>query len=119
MLEPLPPWRWDIPERFNIGAACSLAQAAGPRAEQVAVIGDDELHGVASLTFRELAERVGRFGAVLRQHGIGAGERVLIRLPNCIEYPAVFLGTLAAGSIAVPTSTGIVGASVERTSGGT
>jgi acyl-coenzyme A synthetase/AMP-(fatty) acid ligase len=105
MTPPLPPWRWDVPERFNIGAACSLAHAGGRRAEQVAVLVDDERHGVASLTFRELADRVGRFGAVLRARGIAAGERVLVRLPNCIEYPVVFLGTLAAGAIAVPTST--------------
>jgi acyl-coenzyme A synthetase/AMP-(fatty) acid ligase len=105
MVEPLPPWRWDIPERFNIGAACSLAHGDGPRADRVAVIVDDEARGVRSLTFRELAERVGRFGAVLEVRGIAAGERVLVRLPNCTDYPVVFLGTLAAGAIAVPTST--------------
>jgi acyl-coenzyme A synthetase/AMP-(fatty) acid ligase len=29
---------------------------------------------------------------------------VLVRLPNCIEYPIAFLGTLKRGAIAVPTS---------------
>jgi len=105
MIEPLPPWRWEIPERFNIGAACTVAHATGPRAAQTAVVVDDERRGVASLTFRELADGAGRFGAVLAAAGIVAGERALVRLPNCVEYPVVFLGALAHGAIAVPTST--------------
>src|SRR5439155_20579873 len=33
------------------------------------------------------------------------GDRVLIRLPNCLEYPTVFLGAMKCGAIPVPTST--------------
>ena len=35
----------------------------------------------------------------------GAGERVLVRLPNSIDYPTAFLGAMKRGAIAVPTST--------------
>jgi hypothetical protein len=37
--------------------------------------------------------------------GVAAGDRVLVRLPNSIDYATAFLGTLKRGAIAVPTST--------------
>jgi acyl-coenzyme A synthetase/AMP-(fatty) acid ligase len=99
-----PIWRWDIPERFNIGVACTDAHAGTPRAGRTAMVVHDAGKGVAGRTFAELADDTSRFAGVLRAFGVGAGERVLVRLPNCIEYPIAFLGTLKRGAIAVPTS---------------
>ena len=104
MTAPFPPWRWEVPERFNIGAACTDAHADGPRAARPAMVVHDAAKGVAERTFAELADATGRFAAVLAALGVGAGERVLIRLPNCIEYPIAFLGALKRGAVAVPTS---------------
>ena len=56
------------------------------------------------LTFAELAARTSRFAQLLRDLGVGAGDRVLIRLPNCLEYPTVFLGAMKRGAVPVPTS---------------
>jgi acetyl-CoA synthetase len=99
-----PTWVWDIPEFFNIGVACTDAHLATPLADRVAVIVDDDTLGVRRLTFAELAARTSRFGQLLGDLGVGVGERVLIRLPNCIEYPTVFLGAMKRGAIPVPTS---------------
>jgi acyl-coenzyme A synthetase/AMP-(fatty) acid ligase len=41
---------------------------------------------------------------LLRSLGVAPGDRVLIRLPNCLEYPIVFLGAMKCGAIPVPTS---------------
>src|SRR5205085_1635347 len=60
--------------------------------------------GPASITYRELARRTSRFAQLLREMGIAAGDRVLVRLPNSIDYPTAFLGTMKRGAIAVPTS---------------
>jgi acyl-coenzyme A synthetase/AMP-(fatty) acid ligase len=100
----LPPWRWDIPERFNIGAACTDAHLGTPVAGRAAVVVDDEASGVRQATFSELAELTGRFAACLAGLRVGAGERVLVRLPNCLEYPVVFLGAMKRGAVPVPTS---------------
>jgi acetyl-CoA synthetase len=99
-----PPWIWNIPEYFNIGTACTDAHVGTPRASRVAVIVDDDTCGVRQLTFAELAAETSRFAQLLHDLGLDAGERVLIRLPNCIEYPTVFLGAMKRGAIPVPTS---------------
>jgi len=100
----LPGWTWHIPERFNIAAACVDAHLGTPVAARPAVICDDATTGVAALSFAALAERTSRFAQLLREHGVAAGERVLIRLPNCLDYPVAFLGALRHGAIAVPSS---------------
>src|SRR5206468_2437769 len=65
---------------------------------------DDDRTGVRQATFAELAAETSRFAQLLRDLGVGAGERVLIRLANCLEYPVVFLGAMKRGAIPVPTS---------------
>lgn len=104
-MTPFPPWVWDVPERFNIGAACTDAHLGTPVASRPAVIVDDDAAGVAALTYAALADRVARVGGLAAAAGLGPGERVLIRLPNCLAYPTAFLGALRAGLVAVPTST--------------
>jgi acetyl-CoA synthetase len=100
----LPPWVWDIPDRFNIGVACTDAHAGTALASRPAVIVDDHRLGARALNFAELAAETSRFAQLLRELGVAAGERVLIRLPNCLEYPVAFLGAMKRGAIPVPTS---------------
>ena len=113
-MTPPAPWVWDLPARFNIGAACTDAHLDSPIAERSAVIVDDATSGVRTLTFAELARATGRMAALLEDLGLAAGERVLIRLANCLEYPIAFLGTLKRGAIAVPTSTLLTGDEVRH-----
>src|SRR4249920_2623615 len=105
MFEPFPPWRWEIPERFNIGVACLDRHRGTATAAQVAMIVEDDSRGTSQATYAELADRTSRFAQLLRNAGIGAGERVLIRLPNSLDYPTAFLGAMKRGAISVPTST--------------
>jgi acyl-coenzyme A synthetase/AMP-(fatty) acid ligase len=100
-----PPWIWDLPERFNVAVACADAHLGTPVARRQAVVVDDAATGARALSFAELAAATGRMAALLESLGVAAGDRVLIRLPNCLEYPIAFLGTLKRGAIAVPTST--------------
>lgn len=108
-MEPFPPWVWNIPARFNIGVACTDAHLGTPVADREAVVVDDDTAGVGALTYRELADRTARFAALLRRLGCGKGERVLVRLPNCLAYPVVFLGALKRGAVPVPTSMQLTG----------
>jgi acyl-coenzyme A synthetase/AMP-(fatty) acid ligase len=102
---PFPPWRWQIPERFNIAVACLDRHLGTPAADRVAMVVEDEALGTTQATYAELADRTTRFAQLLRNLGIGPGERVLIRLPNSLDYPTAFLGAMKRGAIGVPTST--------------
>jgi len=104
-LKPFAPWVWQVPEFFNIGVACTDAHLGKTAADNIAMIVEDDKLGTSQITFAGLAERTSRFGQVLRDLGVGVGERVLVRLPNSLDYPTAFLGAMKRGAIAVPTST--------------
>ena len=104
-LKPFAPWVWQVPESFNIGVACTDAHLGKPAADNIAMIVEDDKLGTSQITFAGLAERTSRFGQVLRDISVGVGERVLVRLPNSLDYPTAFLGAMKRGAIAVPTST--------------
>jgi acyl-coenzyme A synthetase/AMP-(fatty) acid ligase len=69
------------------------------------MIVEDDALGTSQITFAELASRTDQFAQLLRNSGVAAGDRVLIRLPNSLDYPIAFLGTMKRGAISVPTST--------------
>jgi acyl-coenzyme A synthetase/AMP-(fatty) acid ligase len=110
---PFPEWKWEIPELFNIGVACTDAHLGTGVAGRVAMIVEDDALGTSAITYRELADRTSRFAQLLRGLGIAAGDRVLVRLPNSIDYPTAFLGAMKRGAIAVPTSTLLTAEEVE------
>src|SRR5882762_4587905 len=58
-----------------------------------------------SWTYGELAERVLRFGRVLRNLGIAPEDRILLCLTDTIDWPTAFLGAIKAGVVAVPVNT--------------
>src|ERR1700736_3122821 len=58
-----------------------------------------------SWTYGQLAERVDRFGSVLRSFGIRREERILIALTDTIDWPTAFLGAIKAGIVPIPVNT--------------
>lgn len=100
-----PTWEWKIPEYFNIGVACTDQHLDGSQANAIAMIVEDDSLGTSQITFAELAHKTDQFAQLLRNLGVNVGDRVLVRLPNSLEYPIAFLGAMKMGAIAVPTST--------------
>lgn len=105
MFTDFPKWEWDIPEYFNIGAACSDKHLGTQQHDGIAMIVEDDTLGTATITFAELAHKTDQFSQLLRNLGVNVGDRVLIRLPNSLDYPIAFLGAMKMGAISVPTST--------------
>jgi acetyl-CoA synthetase len=103
--EQFPEWQWQIPSHFNIGVACSDAHLGKPEANNIAMIVEDDVLGTSQITFTELAHKTDQFAQLLRNLKVKVGDRVLIRLPNSLDYPIAFLGAMKMGAIAVPTST--------------
>ena len=105
MFKDFPKWVWDIPTYFNIGVACTDAHLKTQYANHVAMIVEDDTLGTSQITFVELARKTDQFAQLLRNLGVQLGDRVLVRLPNSLDYPIAFLGAMKMGAIAVPTST--------------
>ncbi len=70
------------------------------RGNKVAVIDDD-----GSYTYSELAERVGKCGSSLRSVGIEPGHKVILWLPDSVDFTTAFLGSIQSGIIPIPLST--------------
>ncbi|HXY26385.1 MAG TPA: benzoate-CoA ligase family protein [Candidatus Acidoferrum sp.] len=87
-----------IPERFNLAEHFLLAPAAR-HPERVAIGGEPH-----RATYGELAALAKRVGNALLEQGISRGGRVLIVLPDSIEFVASFFGATMIGSLAVPVN---------------
>lgn len=105
MFEKFPDWQWRVPENFNIGAACTDKHLGTAVAQEIAMIVEDDVRGTSQITFEQLAKRTDQFAQLLRDLNVEVGDRVLVRLPNNLDYPTAFLGAMKRGAIAVPTST--------------
>ncbi len=70
------------------------------RGRKVAVVDDR-----GSYTYSDLAERMHRCGNALRSIGITSGHKIILWLPDSIDFTTAFLGSIEAGIIPIPLST--------------
>lgn len=80
-----------------------LAHAARqPDALLYRVIGDDE--GIRTATWAEFVSATCKTANLLIANGVAPGSRVLLMLPNTMEFLLAFFACLLCGAIAVPAS---------------
>src|SRR5262245_32075352 len=89
-----------IPRAYNFAADILERNLAAGRGQKPAFIDPR-----GSWTYGQLAERVDRFGGVLRSFGIRREERILLALLDTIDWPTAFLGAIKAGVVPVPVNT--------------
>ncbi|WP_312419127.1 AMP-binding protein [Shinella sp.] len=94
-------FRWDIPDRFNIGTAVSNAWAARDP-DRVCLQHFLPNAAPLSLTYGELAARSDALAAALRAEGVEKGDRVAILLPQGFETVIAHLAAYKIGAIALP-----------------
>ncbi|GGC34712.1 long-chain-fatty-acid--CoA ligase [Brevibacterium sediminis] len=58
--------------------------------------------GDSVLTYAQLQDQAQRVATMLKDRGIGPGDRVGLVLPNVLEFPVLFYGALSVGAIVVP-----------------
>ncbi|HUA32775.1 MAG TPA: AMP-binding protein [Candidatus Binataceae bacterium] len=56
-----------------------------------------------ALTFSQLVSEAASTAALLERSGIRRGDRIIVQLPNCVEFASLFLGSLEIGAIPVMT----------------
>ena len=105
-----------IPERFNMARYCLAAQAERLPDKPALVVVDDPAPGAPALeswTFQQMEDAVLRVAAALEDRGLQPGDRILIRLDNTSTYPILYFGAIAAGLIAVATSSQLTAAEAD------
>lgn len=94
-----PEFRWAIPDRFNIAAACTDLQTSADTALIV-----DRGDTISSYTYGTLGELSRRFASAVHALGLERGDRVGIMVPQGLEVLTAHLGSFRAGMITVPLS---------------
>jgi benzoate-CoA ligase family protein len=89
-----------IPRSYNFAADIIERNLRAGRGDKLAYI---DPRGAWS--YRQLAERVDRFGHVLRSGGIHREQRILLALLDTIDWPTTFLGAIKSGIVPVPVNT--------------
>src|SRR5262252_371755 len=89
-----------IPRNYNFAADIIERNLKAGRADKPVYIDPR-----GSWTYGQLAERVDRFGHVLRSLGVRCEERILLALLDTIDWPTAFLGAVKAGVVAIPVNT--------------
>src|SRR5690606_25547267 len=95
-----PLYRWYPDGMLNTCHNALDRHVAGGRADQPALVHDSPVTGrVATLTYRELRDRVARVAGGLRDLGVGAGDRVLIYMPMVPEAIEAMLACARLGAV--------------------
>src|SRR5260370_22296381 len=74
----------------------AIAEAALERPDSIAV--NDSAR---SLTYSQLIAEVGSLASLLSDRGIARYDRVLVQLPNCVEFATLTIACLEVGAIPV------------------
>lgn len=102
-LRPSPTWPDAVAERYRDAGLWTgetfgafLADRASRFASRVAVV-----DGERRLTYAELDERATQLGEGFADLGIAPGDRVVVQVPNVLEYVEVLFGLWRAGALPV------------------
>lgn len=89
-----------LPREYNAAEDLVGSNLAAGRGDKVAYVDDS-----GRCTYRELAERVNRFGNYLLSLGLRMEERVLLAMHDGIDWPVAFLGAIRAGIVPIAANT--------------
>src|SRR5437660_6043866 len=89
-----------IPRSYNFAADIIERNLRAGRADKPVYIDPRGVWG-----YGQLADRVDRFGHVLRSAGINREQRILLALLDTIDWPTAFLGAIKTCIVPVPVNT--------------
>ncbi len=95
----LPNARWFDGGELNVAYNCLDRHVEAGHGDQVAYHWEGEPGDTRTLTYAWLTEEVGRFANVLKDLGVGKGDRVAIYLPMIPELPISMLACARIGAV--------------------
>ena len=91
-------WRWDVPDRFNMGVSVCDAQDA----KATALIVPQPDGGRREYTFGDLKALSSRLSNLFVAHGLQRGDRVAVLLPQMPETLVAHIAGYRAGLVVMP-----------------
>ncbi len=82
---------------MSLTLAAVLAESAHRHPDRDAVV-----MGQERISYRALWEQTRRYATVLREAGIGPGDRVALLIPNVPDFPRAYYAILSLGAVVVP-----------------
>ncbi len=95
-------YRWQVPERFNIAAACCRRHAADRY--RFCMYWEDESGATSAWTYWDIQQQANRLSNALTALGVARGDRVAIILPQRPETAIAHVACYQMGAIAMPLS---------------
>ncbi len=99
--------RWLVGARMNIVDSCLQHESAS-------IVGVDESGQCQTMNRDQLRSAVLQFAGALRASGIGPGDAVALIMSLSVEATVAYLGTIAAGAMAVGIAESFANAEIER-----
>ena len=92
--------RWFTDGMLNTSMLCLDDQVLQGRGHQVAIYYDSPVTDTKEqITYSDLLDRVAKFAGVLKQQGVGKGDRVLIYMPMIPEAVVAMLAVARLGAV--------------------
>ncbi len=91
--------QWFVGGKINLSHNCLDRHVAGPRRNKAAILWEGEPGDTRTITYLQLHREVCRFANVLKKHGVGAGDRVVIYLPMVPEAAVAMLACARIGAV--------------------
>jgi acetyl-CoA synthetase len=95
-------FRWEVPERFNIAAACCGRWAA--ERHRFCLYWEDESGATGAYTYWDIQQQANRLANALVALGVERGDRVAILLPQRPETVVAHVACYQMGAVAMPLS---------------
>ena len=96
-------FRWPHFDQFNWAGDYFDVIASGNTAIALRVV--DDAGGDQSLSFSQMAHRSAQVAAFLASHGLLAGDRLLVMLPNAVPLWETMLAAIRLGAVMIPATT--------------
>ena len=91
--------KWFVGGKLNITVNCLDRHIRGPKRNQAALIWEGEPGDTRTLTYFDLHREVNQFAGVLKNLGVGKGDRVALYLPMIPELAITMLACARIGAI--------------------
>jgi acetyl-CoA synthetase len=95
-------FRWNVPPRYNIAAACCGKWAA--ERSRFALYWEDESGATAAYSFWDIQIAANRLANALAALGVKRGDRIALILPQRPETAIAYMAIFQMGAIALPLS---------------